>query len=285
MKNPGVFKAPKIRLKTGNLDVFNPFRHDEGGAKMDILRHTFPLCFRDIDRSDRLTPAAAFDYFQEAAINHAEALGVGRESMARTGQLWILSRMSVLMERRPKYGETVTVRSWPRGGEKLFALRDYDIRDASDTPLVRGRSCWLIIDIEKRRPLRPQAVMENLPLNEGIDALPSGASGLEARGNLVKAGERKALYSDIDYNGHVNNARYIQWIQDLLEPEQLEGADQIRIDINYLNEIKPGEITEIFFAPLKGERRFAFEGRKPGEEAKQAAFRAELRLWPEQAGG
>jgi acyl-ACP thioesterase len=250
---------------------------------MDILRNTLPLCFRDIDRSDRLTLAATFDFFQEAAISHAEFLGVGRESMARTGQVWILSRMSVLMERRPKYRETVTVRSWPRGWEKLFALRDYDIRDASDTPLVRGRSCWLIIDIEKRRPLRPQAVMEALPLNEGIDALPSGASGLEPRNSLVKAGERKALYSDIDYNGHVNNARYIQWIQDVIEPEQLERAEKMRLDINYLNEIKPGETTEIFFAPLEEEGAFAFEGRKPGGEARQAAFRAELRLWPERA--
>jgi acyl-ACP thioesterase len=155
---------------------------------MDILSQTFPLCFRDLDRSDRLTLAAAFDYFQEAAISHAEHLGVGRESMAQTGQVWILSRMSVLMERRPTYRETVTVRSWPRGWDRLFALRDYAIRDAADTPLVRGRSCWLIIDREKRRPLRPQAVMESLPLNEGIDALPSGAAALEIREKSGKSG-------------------------------------------------------------------------------------------------
>jgi acyl-ACP thioesterase len=228
-----------------------------------------------------MTLAAAFDYFQEAAINHAEILGVGRESMARTGQGWILARMSVLLDRRPEFRETVTVRSWPRGWEKLFAIRDYDFRDASDTPIVRARSCWLIIDIEKRRPLRPQAVMDTLPRNEGIDALPSGAAGLEARDTLIKAGERKAAYSDVDYNGHVNNARYIQWIQDAVRPELLEGAGKMRLDINYLSEIKPGETTEIFSAPLDGEGAFAFEGRKTGG---QAAFRAELRIWPDQAG-
>jgi acyl-ACP thioesterase len=250
---------------------------------MDIIGNTFPLCFRDVDRSDRLTLAAAFDHFQEAAINHAEILGVGRESMARTGQGWILSRISVLVERRPKFRETVTIRSWPRGWEKLFARRDYDIRDASDTPIVRARSCWIIIDMEKRRPLRPQAVMDALPLNEGIDALPSGAIGLEARDNLVKAGERKAAYSDIDYLGHVNNARYIQWLQDVLQPELLEGAGKMRLDINYLNEIKPGETTDILCAPLDETGAFAFEGRKPG--GAQAAFRAELRLWPDEAAG
>jgi acyl-ACP thioesterase len=257
-----------------------------GGQKMDIMQSTFPLCFRDIDQSDRLTLAATFHYFQDAATSHAEHLGVGRESMAQTGQVWILSRMSVLLERRPAYREQVTVRSWPRGWEKLFALRDYDIRDASDTPVVRGRSGWIILDMEKRRPLRPQGIMGELPLNEGLDALPSGAAGLEARDHLVKAAERTALYSDVDYNGHVNNARYIEWIQDVLPPGTLEAAEKMRLDINYLTEIKPGDITEILYAPLPGpdagSSAFAFEGRKL--DGGQPAFRVELRLWPDAEG-
>ncbi|MDR1899115.1 MAG: acyl-ACP thioesterase [Treponema sp.] len=251
---------------------------------MDIFQETFPLRFGAIDRSDRLTLASTFDLFQEVAISHAEHLGVGRDSMAKTRQGWILSRISVQMDRRPVFGETITVRSWPRGWEKLFALRDYDIRDASGAAVVRGRSNWLILDLDKRRPLRPQAVMDGLPLNEGIDALPSAANSLGTRDNLVKAGERRALYSDIDYNGHVNNTRYIQWIQDTVDGSLLESADRMLLDINYLSEILPGETTEIWIAPLAPDLpvtgAFAFEGRKSGEG--QAAFRAELRVWKDQ---
>ncbi|MDR1986964.1 MAG: acyl-ACP thioesterase [Treponema sp.] len=242
---------------------------------MDIWQETFSLGFRDIDPSDRLTLGAVFDYFQEASINHAEQLGVGRAPMAQAGQVWILSRISVVVDRRPRYGETLTLRSWPRGTEKLFALRDYDIRDASDTPLVRGRSGWLILDREKRRPLRPREVVERLPLNHGLDALPGGAPGLNSRDMLTKAGERRAAYSDIDYNRHVNNTRYIQWIQDMIDPEVLEQAPQMRLDINYLSEITGGEITELWSAPLNGSG-FAFEGRR--QDRGQVVFRAELRI-------
>jgi acyl-ACP thioesterase len=248
---------------------------------MNIRQAVVSIPFGAVDRSDRLTLASAFDFFQDAAIDHAEALGLGRQAMARTGQAWVLSRISVLMERRPRFGEIVTVRSWPRGWEKLFALRDYDIRDQSDTPIVRGRSSWIILDIEKRRPLRPQAIMDSLPLNQGLDALPGGGGGLEARENLTRAGERRAAYSDIDYNGHVNNTRYIQWIQDITEPEVLEGAEQIRLDINYLSEVKPGEQTALWTGPIvpgcpaeAGVAR-AIEGRR-GEDG-PAVFRAELR--------
>jgi acyl-ACP thioesterase len=253
------------------------------------MRETVPIRFGSVDRSDRLTLGAAFGFFQETAITHADDLGVGRDTLAEAGQGWILSRISVFMESRPRYGDTVTVESWPRGWEKLFALRDYDIRDVSGRPVIRGRSGWLILDIEKRRPLRVQQVMEKLPLNDGINAMSAPSPSLNSQENLVKVGERRAGYSDIDYYGHVNNARYIQWIQDIIEPEILDKADQLRLDINYLSEVLPGELVELWSAPVDGGRPsgsagadypghpsagFACEGRKQG----QAVFRAELRI-------
>jgi acyl-ACP thioesterase len=255
---------------------------------VDVWQETFPVRFGAIDKSDRMTLNAMFQFFQEAAISHAENLCVGREDMARTGQVWILSRISVLADRRPKYGEMITVRSWPRGGEKLFAIRDFDIRDKDDIPAVSARSAWIIVDIEKRRPLRPQSVMDKLPQNEGLQALPpeaGGAAALAQRDNLRKAAERKALYTDVDYNGHVNNVRYVQWIEDTLDPQLLEKADKIRLDVNYINEILGGEAVEILSAPIEDDgavNAFAFEGRKT--ESGQAAFRAELRLRTQEPG-
>jgi len=260
-----------------NCDPANP----KGNGIVDIWQETVPVRFGEIDRSDRLTLDGVFRLFQEMAICHAENLGVGREDMARTGQVWILSRMSVLVKSRPKYCETVTTRTWPCGWEKLFAMRNFDIRDKNDTAIVAARSAWLIVDMEKRRPLRPQSVMDNLPKNEGINALApedNGTASLEERKDLQKAAERKALYTDVDFNGHVNNVRYVQWIEDTLDPQLLEKADKLRIDINYMNEIMLGETAELLSAPILGENNaFAFEGRK--KDGGQAAFRSELHLY------
>ncbi|MDR3020373.1 MAG: hypothetical protein LBU66_05665, partial [Treponema sp.] len=88
--------------------ICNPANPKESGKIIDIWQETFPVRFGATDRSNRLTLNAVFQFFQEAAICHAENLGVGREEMARTGQAWILSRMSVLVERRPDYCETIT---------------------------------------------------------------------------------------------------------------------------------------------------------------------------------
>ena len=230
--------------------------------------------FGSIDTSNSLTLNAVFDFFQEAAISHADNLGVGRGALAKENQVWILSRMSVQVDRRPRYGETVTVRTWPRGSDKLFILRDYDIRDAEDIPVVRARSCWLIIDMEKRRPLRPQPIIAGLPLNDGLDALPCAVCP-EERANLTEKTKRRALYTDLDYNGHVNNVSYIRWIEDALSPGLPEKAQRMRLDINYTSEILPGEVTSILSTEIE-DTAVAFEGRKAQGET---AFRAELRLW------
>jgi hypothetical protein len=114
--------------------------------------------------------------------------------------------------------------------------------------------------------------MEKLPLNEGLDALADGGKGLDTPAGAEKAAVRTAAYSDIDFNGHLNNARYVQWIQDILEPGTLTRAKTLRLDINYLNEVKFGETLELWKA--HSGPAIAVEGRRGG----QAVFRAELRL-------
>ena len=247
----------------------------------EIWQEDFPVRWRDADRAGRLTLASTMEVFQEAAISHAEELGAGRAVMLAERQVWVLSRMSVVMDTRPRWGDSLTVRTWPRGADRLFAVRDYDILDGGGA-VIRGRSGWLILDLDRRRPLRPQSVVDKMPANEGRDALSGTPVGLEAREGLEKTSERTARYSDIDFNGHMNNTRYISWLQDLAPPALLENAARLRLDINYLAEVMPGEIIELYAGSIAfpsgvendggWTEALAVEGRRGGAPV----FRAEL---------
>ena len=258
---------------------------------MNIWREALDVRFGDIDCSNRLTLWSIFSFFQEAAISHAAELGVGREAMMRKGQVWVLSRLSLFVERRPVYGEIIEVSTWPRGWDKLFALRDYEIKSDKGVTQVRGRGSWLVLDAQTRKPLRSESSMHSIPSNNGIDAFTSNPSGLDQKDELEKVSSRHALYSDIDFFGHMNNARYIQWIQDAADMEILTHAPQLRLDINYLSEVMPGEEVELWTGPLdanyvsESSRKdrnypsrngpgFAFEGRRP--DSGKAVFRSEL---------
>jgi acyl-ACP thioesterase len=238
---------------------------------INVFTKEFTVSFRHIDRGGLLTPTAALDCLEEAAFGHAELLGVGYDAMMEKRQAWILSRISVRMDKRPRFHEKVAVSSWPRGHDRLFAVRDYDMK-VGDQTLVRARSDWIILDLDKRRPIRPQEVMDKMPLNEGKNALDESPVALGETEGLVLAAERKALYSDLDFNGHVHNTRYMQWICDLLDPEKLERAPMICFDINYLKEITASSVTELWLGGDKG--TYHIEGR----QAQTPVFRARVMI-------
>lgn len=247
----------------------------------DVREEAFRACTRDVDRNDGITAAAVFDFFQEVAANHAEELGVGNAWLRDRGLAWILSRMSVEVDLRPGRGSGYLVRTWPRGTDKIFAVRDYELVAPDGRTAARGRSAWLIVDVAAQRPRRPEAFAAGLPLNEGRDALAGGAAALKAREGLLPAGRRSASYSDIDYNGHVNNARYVQWAQDVLPVADQEAARSFRVDVNYLAEVRPGQALDLFAgrvdAAVVDGAAWAVEGR---HEDGAPSFRAEFVLRP-----
>lgn len=246
----------------------------------DIHEELFRVRTWDVDKSDRLSMAAVYNYCQEVAGNHANELGVGMAYMQANGMAWILARMSVLLDTRPASGTDIVVRTWPRGTDRLFAMRDYELVDKAGAMLGRGRSAWLVVDAASFRPRRPEAVAQGLPTNEGRDSLADGALAIKAAEGLAVAARRSVVYSDIDYNNHMNNARYAQWIQDAVDPESLAEASRMRLDINYLAEMKPGSAADLWVGCYPGpdgwQDRYDVEGRSVPEA--QVTFRAQLAL-------
>jgi medium-chain acyl-[acyl-carrier-protein] hydrolase len=243
---------------------------------MTYLREEpFTISTWDVDQSDRLMMSSAFNFCQEVAGNHARALGVGAEALREKGCAWVLSRMSLVLEERPGWGTRVVARTWPRGKDRLFAIRDYELLTGEGRFFGRGRSAWVVYNTALQRLQRVESLGVEIPDNPGMNALPDGAQSVDARADLVARGQRRAGYSDIDYNGHVNNARYVQWIQDILPMEPLLAAASLRLDINYLAEVRHGESAALASAEREDHEGFDVEGTRADGGA--ACFRALLR--------
>ena len=81
----------------------------------------------DVDFTNRLKLSALLRFFQETAQANASQLGFGYDHLRAHGYFWALLHLHVELAGLPKWGETVVLRTWPKGIHNLFALRDYSV--------------------------------------------------------------------------------------------------------------------------------------------------------------
>lgn len=208
-----------------------------------VYEKQFCVLSSDCDMWRRMRLSALFRYLQDAAGAHAEELGGGHARTLDRGFLWVLARIRLEAARLPAYDETVTLRTWPGPMAHAVYPRHYVIEDAGGGVLLRAASMWLLMDAESRRMAFPKqtGVTVEGRVCGGELALPAPLRLPELENRTV----RTARYSDVDVNGHVNNTRYLDWMDDLYSPEFHRDHELRVFQINFSSEIRPGETVTL----------------------------------------
>lgn len=182
-------------------------------------KYSFKVRTYECDTEGLATMPSICNYLQEAASIHAGELGFSKSDFDLSGEniSWVLTRLIVNMETYPRWGDEVIVETFPRGGRRIAAWRDFEIKDAAGTVLGVATSEWMIIDLTARKAVAiPQSVLscKNDSVVPVLGANPFSKLRFpnECPNPVFSS---RAQKSHIDLNGHVNNVRYIEW---MLEP-------------------------------------------------------------------
>jgi medium-chain acyl-[acyl-carrier-protein] hydrolase len=187
-------------------------------------------------------PACLIQNMIDAASEHAGLLGFDYASMLERDLVWVLARLKIHFFELPGLNQTVIIKTWPKGiQQKLFFMRDFDIRSADNRPLAAASFAWLLINPKARRVLPPHALGGTVPNNGGLSALDEQLEKIGLPDGLSERLTVNAGYSAVDLLGHVNAARYIEWVCDCFPQEEYQANCLDWLQINYVNETKPGE--------------------------------------------
>ncbi len=237
--------------------------------------------------SDTILPSVLLGDFQESAEDGVMIFDIDNDIFNDRGYCWIVLRMSVELDRLPKWKENFTIRTWSCGTQGLFWRRDYKLLDTNGEVFGRSTSDWIVADIESHRPIRPRTMIstfEDVPNAKYLGdsqnddrSLDYSAPKLEFPDDLSSIGvaviTKYADYSELDHNHHVNNTRYVAWAFDALFKKGID-VDVIKsFDINYHSEVKQGERVDIFMEDSNNS--YMIYGYKNGSE-KVFVFRANL---------
>ena len=216
-----------------------------GSAASGIWTERFKVHSYDVDSGRQATLEAVCRWFQEAAWNHAEALGVGYERLGRDNKFWVLSRLAVRVERAALWGETLRIETWPLAGRAVFAWRHFEIFDERGARVAGGASAWLVLDLRARKPQRVDKLLSSIPIFPERRALDAEPPKLPAPASTTAGVSRVATYSDVDVNRHVNGARYIGWLLDSYPFEFHATHRPVLLEANYLGETLGGESVSV----------------------------------------
>ena len=164
------------------------------------------------------------NYLQEAASLNAESLGFSKTDFDASGEniSWVLARLLVKMSGYPRWGDEVKVVTFPRGGRRIVAWRDFELFSSDGTRLGAATSEWMLIDLATRKVV---AIPD--PVFSCVDPLLVPVLGTEPFTPRLRfpADARcepplvfRAQRSHIDLNGHVNNVHYLEWMLEAPHP-------------------------------------------------------------------
>ena len=216
-----------------------------------IYRKQYTIGDTQVNSYDRLKNSQVLAIMQEAAGDHSTLLGVGKDSLKEKDLFWALIRYHIEIQRLPRAGEKITVETWPMPTTRTAYPRATVAYDAEGKELFRGVSLWVLMSGVTRAMVLPaksgvevDGCVQGSEISVPASLLPKELANKESR--LVR-------FSDLDINGHVNNCRYMEWVDDLLSGEFHEKHSPKELVICYLSEAREGEFVDITWALEEGD--------------------------------
>ena len=211
-----------------------------------IFSLNYTTRWHDTDANRTVRPTQILVFMQEASNHHIKALGHDLDKLRdEQGLAFLLSKIRLALY-KPLYAfEEITVETWTTPSRGFSFNRFFRIK-RGDEVIAAADTTWALISLKTGELCKVDLFDFNFKHEEPIDI------GLPARFRVPKqellelVGKRKIVYSDLDYNMHMNNTRYADMLCDFMPYDKIS---QIKgISLSYLHEAAFGNTVKIYRA-------------------------------------
>jgi acyl-ACP thioesterase len=203
-----------------------------------IWNESYKVHTYELDRQQKVSIRSICSFLIDTAGHHVQELGYTIPQLLEQNRSWFFSRFLIRMREYPGWREKISVETWPSGSQKLLSVRDW--RLFSGQRLIgQATSGWLMIDMLKRRPLRPESYPEWGTFIHPERTIPhvfGKLPALDPESTPTAKQEFTVRFNDVDINGHANYLSYLEWILEGIPPEVRVEEEIAEMEIHFLSE-------------------------------------------------
>lgn len=227
---------------------------------------SFPLATYDVGPERTLHLSRLLFLVQETSERHLRYFNIGYESLWEAGIAFLTAKTWVKIERMPLLHETVRIETRPCGVKGAQFIRAFDLFVGEEL-CAQVVQTSVAVDPVSHKIHHPR-VFENV----AFDASCGGEAPMFPQriktGELPVLGTREIRYSDLDYNGHLSNALYVDFLTDFVP----DCPKITEFQINYVNECRLGDQIVVHGGKDETGRWLVY-----GEHTRGRAFEAYLK--------
>ncbi|CAB4288530.1 unnamed protein product [Prunus armeniaca] len=214
-----------------------------------VFRQNFSIRSYEIGADRTASIETLMNHLQETALNHVKTAGLLGDGFGSTPEMsvrnliWVVTKMQVVVDRYPTWGDVVQVDTWVSASGKNGMRRDWILQDCKTGQiLTRATSVWVMMNKLTRRlskiPDEVRGEIEPFFMN-------SPPVVEEDSRKLLKLDDKTAdfvrtgltpRWGDLDINQHVNNVKYIGWILESAPLPILESHELSSLTLEYRRE-------------------------------------------------
>jgi len=191
-------------------------------APVDVPRHQVDFRVRhyECDIYGHLNNVQYARYMQEAALAASAAVGWPVSRYEATGSGWFVRDTEIKYLHPIMYGDTVRVVTWVEDMRRVRSLRRYELYrvggDGSSALAGEGRSDWVYLD---RTTMQPIPIPDEVTRAYLPQQMPSAPRPAFPQPPTPPPGmftlTQRVMWRDIDSAGHMNNAAYLEYFEDI----------------------------------------------------------------------
>ena len=208
--------------------------------------HRYTIRWHDTDAKREVRPSQILAYMQETSNYHLCSAGMSLDELRdRHGLAFLLSRISLRLYLPLHTGEEIEVETWVCESRGLRFHRCFRILRGEDV-IAEAFTVWALCDLHTGKLLPVGAFPYDIEPEEPLGKEFLARVRIPSIDLMDEVGTRKIVYSDIDYNKHMNNTRYPDMLCDFVPDMDRHRA--VGVTLSFLNEAGFGTALKIFRA-------------------------------------